>query len=50
MVLENPIAGIALFIMNRPEAKNAMSKNFLNLVSIINFDHILESSLTKNSF
>ena len=35
MVFENFIVGIALFVMNRPEAKNAMSKKFLNLVSII---------------
>ena len=25
-------AGVALFVMNRPEAKNAMSKNFLKMV------------------
>ena len=28
------LVGIALFVMNRPEAKNAMSKNFLRLVRV----------------
>ena len=31
-VMDGSIAGVALFVMNRPEAKNAISKNFLNLV------------------
>lgn len=27
-------SGIALFVMNRPDAKNAISKNFLRMVRI----------------
>ena len=29
-------SGIALFVMNRPDAKNAMSKNFLRMVGVTN--------------
>ena len=34
MMVNCLLAGIALFVMNRPEAKNAMSKNFLRLVRV----------------
>ena len=34
MMVNCLLVGIALFVMNRPEAKNAMSKNFLRLVRV----------------
>lgn len=50
--LEGKHEGVALFVMNRPEAKNAISKNFLNLftdaMSCVKFDKTVRAVIFKS--
>jgi len=50
--LEGEHEGVALFVMNRPEAKNAMSKNFLNMfteaLTCVKFDKNVRTVIFKS--
>ncbi|XP_068759526.1 methylglutaconyl-CoA hydratase, mitochondrial-like [Montipora capricornis] len=50
--LDGKREGIALFVMNRPEARNAMSKNFLNLftdaINCVKFDKDVRTVIVKS--
>ena len=41
LIIMEPYPGIAVFRMNRPETRNAMSKNFMKLVRSISVSCIL---------